>query len=1354
MRGYIPWYNKKSYREAHVLPLIGDSAMLAKFSVKKPFTVLVVVLLVLVLGYVSVGKMTPDLLPDMSFPYLVLFTTYPGASPEEVEATVTKPLEQAMSAVDHMKTVTSTSAENVSTVYLTFEDGTDVDLAAIDVQRAIGALTGSWDEQIGAPVMLELSSDLIPVTVAAVHKTGMDPVELSAFVSDTLLPKLEGVSGVAAVTTSGLIVQQVEIELDDERIEALNDKVYAAIDEEFEAATKELDDARQKVEDGEKELDENREKLEEGQSALNSGRHQANREFEKAQNELDAASEQVTNLLKELGTQRDTLSGQLEQARSLETQLTTLKYTVRTLEAGKQLLDQSIAAIEADPTLSDEQKQAYVEGIRTSDEYKAIEDGLKRVDAQLSANGLSRDGIDGALTELSEAIPKLEQGIETVDGLIKQAESGKLDVENGYAELDNQKKQVYGKLNSAQSQLNEGKAALEAGEKELETGKQQLEAAEQEAQKQLEAAKEAANLHNVISKDMLAKLLSAQNFSMPAGYMDEGDTQWLVSVGDGIADVSALEAVPLFSAGIGSLDTIRLGDVARVRLIDNTGSTYAKINGENGVLLSFSKQSVYATATVSDSIEARFRELESEYDGLSFTSLMSQGDFIHMAVSSVVENLLIGAVLAILILFLFLRDLRPTLIVGISIPVSVLFALVLMYFSGVTMNVISMSGLAIGIGMLVDNSIVVIENIYRLRTEGVAVKAAAVQGAREVAGAITASTLTTVCVFVPILFVEGMTRQIFMDMVLTVTYSLLASLLVAMTVIPAMVTGVLRRPVKKPSPRREKLLDAFEKSLRFVLRHRAIALVLVLLILVGSAWAVIARGFAYFPESGGKQISVTVPLEKDTTFEEATEIADAFMDAMYTVPDLSDAGGMLGGGVGSILGLGGGSGSKVSELTIYGLIDEKSSKSSIDIRDEVDAALAGLRDAHPYEIAGMSTMSFSGSLSGDDVSIRIYANDLSVLAETANRVSETLQGVDGIAEVGGGTDETIPTLHVTVDKQKAADHGLTVAETYLNLASALRNSVSSTSVTSSTTALDVTVIQNGGVPHSKAALENLEFTVTRLDRSTETVKLKDIASVTETTSLAAIKRVDQRRSLTVTGKLEPGRNVTLVSRDAQKAIGALTLPAGCTLVFDGQNETINSALKDLLWMLALGILIIYLIMVAQFQSLLSPFIVIGTVPLAFAGGFLALLIAGSEISIVAMIGFIMLVGVAVNNGIVLVDCANRLREEGMEKRDAIVKATGMRLRPVLMTALTTILGLLPLAIGIGTGAEIVQPVAIVCIGGLTYATLMTAFIIPVLYDLLRRSSGSASRRRFNRISDAQNAESEQSVPDDAAPQTE
>ena len=1295
--------------------------MFAKFSVKKPFTVLVVVVLVLVLGYVSVGKMTPDLLPDMSFPYIVLFTTYPGASPEEVEATVTKPLEQQMASLDHIKSITSKSSENLSVVYLTFEDGTDVDLASIDVQKALGMVTGSWDSAIGAPVMMELSSDLIPVTVAAVSAKDMDQLALSAFVGDTLLPRLEGVAGVASVTTSGLIERQVEITLNDDKIDVLNERLFSAIDEEFTDASKELDEARQKVRDGEQELTENREKLTEGQDELDKGRQQAGYQFQQAEQQLNAADEQLTATIKELKAQRKKLAKQLETAESTRDQLNTLKYSIRTLETAKAMFDQSIAAIENDPTLTEEQKQNYTDAIKASNEYREVEEGLVRIDAQLAENGLTRESLDGTIAQLDTAIAQLEEGINTVDGLLSQAESGKLDLKNGRSELQKKKNQVYGKLNAAQEAIDQGMTALELGEQELEAGKAQLELAEQAAADQLQAAKDAANLHKVITKDLIAKLLSAQNFSMPAGYLKEDGAQWLVSVGDEIEDVQVLNEIPLFSPGVGSLDTIVLGDIADVRITDNTGSTYAKINGENGVLLSFSKQSAYATATVSDSIEERFRELEALYPGLSFTSLMSQGDFIHMAISSVVQNLLIGAVLAILILFLFLRDIRPTLIVAISIPVSVLFALVLMYFSGVTMNIISMSGLAIGIGMLVDNSIVVIENIYRLRSEGVPVREAAVQGVREVAGAITASTLTTVCVFVPILFVQGLTRQIFMDMVLTVTYSLLASLIVAITVIPAAVTGLLRRPVKPQGKTRKKLLAAFEKTLRFTLRHRAIALLLALAILLGSGWAVIRRGFVMFPESGGKQISVNVPLEKGTSFAEATTIADEFMEIMYTVPGLTDAGGMLGGGVVSILGLSGGAQStEVNEFTVYALIDENSELSSLTIHKRIDEALSPLKAAHPYTIAGMSTMSFSSSMSGDDISIKLYGNDLSALSESAEAVAEALRTVDGVREVDSGVEETTPTLHVSVDKAKAAAHGLTVAETYLKLAEVLKNTASSASVSSTTTALNVSVITDAGVPHSKTELENLEFTVTRLDQSVETVQLKDIATVSETTTLASISRIDQRRCITITAALEEGRNVTLVSRDAQKAVDAVPLPAGCTLVYDGQNESINSALKDLLWMLALGVLIIYLIMVAQFQSLLSPFIVIGTVPLAFAGGFLALWITGAEIGVVPMIGFIMLVGIAVNNGIVLVDCANRFREQGMNKRDAIVSAAVVRLRPVLMTALTTILGLLPLAIGFGTGADMVQPVAIVCIGGLTYATLTTAFIIPVLYDLLRR----------------------------------
>ena len=473
--------------------------MFAKFSVKKPFTVLVVVLLVLVLGYVSVGKMTPDLLPDMSFPYIVLFTTYPGASPAEVEAKVTKPLEQSMSALDHIKSVTSKSSENVSVVYLTFEDGTDVDMASIDVQKAIGMLTVSWDESIGTPVMMELSSDLIPVTVAAVYAKDMDSLSLSAFVADTLLPRLEGVAGVASVSTAGLIERQVEIELDDDKIEALNEALYSAIDEQFEEATKELDEARQKVRDGEQELEENREKLDEGQEALDQGKAQAGHAIHQAEQQLNDADAELSAAIAELTEQRAALSEQLETANSMRTQLLALKYTIQTLEAGKSMLDQSIAAIENDPTLTDEQKQNYTDAIRNSEEYRSIESGLNEVDARLAENGLDRASLDSAIADLEAAIPQLEEGLATVDDLLSQAESGKLDLEKGREELEKQKRSVYGRLNEAQNAIDQGKAALELGEKELEAGKLQLEQAEKTAADQLAAAKDAANLHKILS---------------------------------------------------------------------------------------------------------------------------------------------------------------------------------------------------------------------------------------------------------------------------------------------------------------------------------------------------------------------------------------------------------------------------------------------------------------------------------------------------------------------------------------------------------------------------------------------------------------------------------------------------------------------------------------------------------------------------------------------------------------------------------------------------------------------------------------------------------------------------------------
>ena len=1291
--------------------------MISKFSVKKPFTVLVAVILILVLGAVSVTRMTPDLLPEMSFPYIVLVTTYVGAAPEEVENTVSKPLEQSLAALDDLKEISSVSSENVSVVYLTFEDTVNVDRAMLDIQQVVTKLKGDWPEAVGNPTSLELSTDLIPTVVAAVHYKDMDPVDLSSFVKEKLVPALEGTNGVASVNATGLVAEKIEIELNHEKIDALNQKLYAAIDDEAKEAFDKIDEGQQKIDEGRQELEDARAELDKGEQALRYGRGDARQGFSDAKDQLDANKEELTEAIAMMEAQRADLVAQRDEIETERQLLTALQGSINLLEGRKAVLESSIQEISASESMAPEEKAAALADLLV--ELDAVNQALAAIDQQLSQYGITRSQIPEILGQMAQ----LDEGIALLDENLAAARDGLAQVEGGYAELEKQKSSVEGQLDYAQKQLDEGRKQIESGVAELDNGQIELDNALATALDQLAAAKEAADLNNILTKELVAQLVQAQNFEMPAGYVNDGDVSWIVNVGDRVNGVEALENVAILSLGLEGLDIVRLGDVADVHISDDSDTTYARINGENSVLLTFTRQSAHPTATVADTIGERFRELEDQYPGLRFVALMDQGDYIHMAMSAVVQSLLLGGALAILILFLFLRDIRPTFAVGISIPVSVLFALVLMYFSGVTMNVISMAGLAIGIGMLVDNSIVVIENIYRLRAEGVEPREAAIQGAREVMGAITASTLTTICVFAPVLFVHGMTRQVFMDMILTITYSLMASLIVALTVIPAMAQGLLKRQVKPMSKLARKLMSAFEWSVRLTLRCRVLALLLALGLLGGSAYYSLKQGFEYFPESGGTQISITVSVPEDYTFSDRCFLADEMMTAMEAVPHLTDIGGMIGGGMESLVGLTNGGGDQ--QITVYALVDENSGYSSIEAIQDIRQALEPFRRHADFDVSSVSTMSMTSMLQSGGFTMNIYSNDLDDLRTAAIAVADRLRTVEGLKDISGGAEDTAPALHITVDKEKAIEHNLTTAQVYMAIVQELTRSIQATQVTTTTTSLSATIHSPDGET-DRQKLERMTVTATLRDGTTEEVPLKDIITCTETETLSSIYRLEQRRYISVTATVADGYNVTLVSTEARKALEEVELPAGCQVEYAGENETIMDAMKDLFFMLLLGVLIIYLIMVAQFQSLLSPFIVILTVPLAFAGGFLGLLITHFNMSIVSMVGMIMLVGVVVNNGIVLVDCANRLREEeGLTKREAIVKAATMRIRPVLMTALTTILGLLPLGMGLGTGAEIIQPVAVVCIGGLTYATLMTVFIVPVLYDLLRRDKAPA-----------------------------
>jgi len=768
---------------------------------------------------------------------------------------------------------------------------------------------------------------------------------------------------------------------------------------------------------------------------------------------------------------------------------------------------------------------------------------------------------------------------------------------------------------------------------------------------------------------------------------------------------------------------IRLSDVAAVTLKDNSAETYARINDSDGILLSFSKQSDAATADASENLAKEMQRLEEKYDGLTFYSLMDQGDYIHLIVDSVLENLILGAALAIVILIFFLKDIRPTFVVACSIPLSVMLAIVLMYFSGVTLNIISLSGLAVGVGMLVDNSIVVIENIYRLRGKNLSPVKAAVKGAQQVTGAIVSSTLTTVCVFLPIVFVQGLTRQLFTDMALTITYSLLASLIVAMTLVPCMAAGTLTR-INASGRGFIRLLDRYEQLLRRSLQYRWAVLLLALLLLLGSGFWAVSKGFAYMPDMESTEVMVNLQMPEDAALEDTSAVSNEVIARIRGIDGVETVGAMVGSGVAGALGISGGK-TDVTTVSMYVLLDDDAHISMSRLAEEIETRTADL----PCTLTASSTSSMSGyasALGGEGVSVVLYSNDLDQLTAEAQKIASVLETVEGVETVSDGLERSTPALKIRVDRDAAMRQGLTVAQIYMQLATALTESTSA--ATLKEPAVDVFILNNTNL--TSETLADYELTVStdktaanteNSNSKAETVRLGDIAEITEGTALASINRSEQRRTLTVTAELAEGYNITKVADSVQKTLNSeYTVPSGLTIEYSGESETINDALTDLLKMLALGILLVYLIMVAQFQSLLSPFIVMFAIPLAFTGGLLALVICGFEISVVSMIGFVILVGIVVNNGIVLVDCINQLREAGMERRDAVIEAGRMRLRPVLMTALTTILGLLPMSLGIGLGVSLVQPVAIAGIGGLAYATLMTLFVIPILYDLFHK----------------------------------
>lgn len=1018
-----------------------------------------VIIAVMIFGVVSFTRLTTDLFPSINVPFAVVITPYPGATPEDVEANVTIPLENAFQTTTNILEVTTTSSENLSLVTLEFAPSTNMDSAVAEMRESLNALEGSLPDIVGYPTIIRLNPNQLPVYTFSVAYEGYDLETLTNWIDDVMRPQVERVPGVATFDITGGYEKEIRIRLDEAAIAAYN-------------------------------------------------------------------------------------------------------------------------------------------------------------------------------TTLSEAF-----------ALLPQAPDFTLD-------------QTY-----------------------------------------------------------ISNIIQAQNFAFPAGFVNIDGLSYLVRVGDDIDGLSTLESLVLadFQIPGSSLQPLTLGDVATVEFEDSIGQQYSKVNGENAITISIQKGSEFATTDVTNAVKETLLDLEETNPSLKVTTLLNQGDVIEESTNGVLSNLLLGGVLAIIVLLIFLRNIRTTLVVGIAIPVSLTFAIILIYLSGITLNVVSLGGLALGIGMLVDNSIVVIENIFRYKKEGATNKEAAIQGTSQVAGAITASTLTTVGVFLPIIFIEDFIREIFLQLALTIAFSLVASLIIALTFVPAIANKVIRVEKEENSD----VIKPYQRIYRSILggfyRFKGLVYIVVLVLFGLATVGSVSNGFEFFPATDEGTLSGTISVPEDTAldFTAFTDDLDAIYEEIIALDDVISVGMTLGGG-----GFGPFGGTDNGSASVNIVLAEDRSLTTNDLRDDV-AAILSTYEQLETDIQG--TENSTGFLVGSGAEVLIQGPDLEQLRQIAVDVTELLAGIEGYRDIDAGLGRTTQEIKVTVDKAEAIRYNLTVAQVYGLVRAQLETPEEVTQLSLAGDLFTVRIFGETDTPEASAVnIAAFDSIIVSVDGLGNPVFLSDVARVEEVPGFSSINRINGTRSVTVTAQVETAFNATLLAEEANEVLAAYETPEGFAITLQGESEEISAAVNTLLLAAALGIVIVYMIMASQFQSLKYPFIIMITIPLAFTGGLGILYIVDTPVSVVAILGLIVLAGVIVNNGIVLVDTINQLRDQGYDIKEAIFKAGETRLRPIFMTALTTILALTGLAIGFGDGTELTQPLALTSIGGLIYGTFLTIFVVPLMYDSVTR----------------------------------
>lgn len=823
-----------------------------------------------------------------------------------------------------------------------------------------------------------------------------------------------------------------------------------------------------------------------------------------------------------------------------------------------------------------------------------------------------------------------------------------------------------------------------------------------------------------LSIDSIVNTLRSENRNLSAGDVEAGSKEYLVRV---LGEFEAVEQVGDVTVTTPLGQRLRLSEIAQVELAQQDTSGYITINGAEGIAVAVSKQTDGNTVEVSRNVRKVLEELQEELpDTIEMNVLFDQAEFIEQSISNVIQSIIIGGTLAILILLLFLRDVRSTLVIGTAIPISLIATFTLVYFQGMTLNMMTLGGLALGGGMMVDNAIVVLENIFRHRQEGEGLIKAAVDGSAEMANAIVASTLTTMAVFLPIVFVEGLASQLFRPMAYTISFALGASLLVALTLVPMTSSKLLTvLPGERYRAGNDSRLQRlFHKSedwfntvdakyrdlLQWAICHRKTVILIAAGTLVVSLALIPFVGVEFIPETDMGSYSVDINMDKGTRLEETAQVVGQVEKIIEDMPETD----IVFTSVGLGMGMSTDSGSDIASVHVECVDLNQRDRSTAEIVDEIREKVKSIPGA---EITVSADSMSSGMGGGTPVSIQIKGEDIDELELLAQEMVHVVSGVEGTREVKSSLEGGAPEVNVVLDRTRIANYGLTPG----GVAGSIQASIMGTLATRYRTGddeIDVRVRFSEAQRETLSDLSDLSITTP----SGVQVPLNELGELEITEAPTSINRDDQERVVAVNAQIF-GRDLGSIMEDIQEQVDKeIVLPDGYSIDYTGEAEEMAEAFGSLGLALILAIILVYMVLAAEFESLMYPFIIMFAMPVTIVGVVLGLFLTGRSLSVPGFIGVIMLAGIVVNNAIVLVDYINQLRARGLSREEAIIKAGPHRLRPILMTTLTTILGMLPLAVGIGEGAELQAPLGTVMVGGLTTSTVLTLVVVPVMYIVL------------------------------------